>query len=114
MNVQRLKRRSDFVLLTKRGHRQVAPAFVLQTLATNQPTIRIGFTASKKIGNAVERNRAKRRLRALVDDVLAKNPTAQGPILDMVLVARFRVLDYTYDKLKQDLTTCLTKLGYTV
>jgi len=51
----------------------------------DSPVVRVGFTASKKIGNAVFRNRAKRRLRALVRDVL---PGLAQPGWDYVLVAR--------------------------
>ncbi|MEM9716809.1 MAG: ribonuclease P protein component [Pseudomonadota bacterium] len=59
-----LKQRKDF-LLCNHGRRHVTAGFVLQARARNDETddIRVGFTCSKKLGNAVMRNRAKRRLR---------------------------------------------------
>jgi ribonuclease P protein component len=81
-----LSRRADF-LQAASARRQGTSGFLLQARdrADGDPTSRVGFTASKKIGNAVLRNRAKRRLRALARDVLA--PAAR-PGWDYVLVAR--------------------------
>src|SRR6185437_461080 len=69
LHVERLKHRPDF-LRCARGQRRVTPSVTLETAATpvdyaKAGTVRVGFTATKKtIGGAVERNRAKRRLRA--------------------------------------------------
>jgi ribonuclease P protein component len=81
-----LRKRADF-LKAAGARRQGTEGFLLQgrNRADGTATVRVGFTASKKIGNAVARNRAKRRLRALVREVLA--PLAQ-PGWDYVLVAR--------------------------
>ena len=62
----RLPKRADFQRLTASRTKIATPAFLLQAgaapVATSTP-LRIGFTASRKIGNAVARNRARRRLR---------------------------------------------------
>ena len=83
--LQTLRQRADF-LKAASARRQSAGSFMLQARARGDDLApRVGFTASKKIGNAVARNRAKRRLRAAVHEVL--RPMAQ-PGWDYVLVAR--------------------------
>jgi ribonuclease P protein component len=81
-----MRKRADF-LKAASARRQGTAGFLLQARdrADGDPAVRVGFTASKKIGNAVLRNRAKRRLRALAREVLA--PEAR-PGWDYVLVAR--------------------------
>lgn len=81
-----LRKRADF-LRAASARRQGTAGFLLQgrDRADGDPAIRLGFTASKKIGNAVMRNRAKRRLRALAREIL---PPLAKPGWDYVLVAR--------------------------
>lgn len=68
---------------------------------------RIGFTASKKVGNAVARNRAKRRLRALTAEVMTQH--AQ-PGRDYVLIARQSTPTRSYKALRADLEKALKRL----
>jgi ribonuclease P protein component len=84
--VETLKARADF-LRTAGARRQGTGGFMLQARARgdDRAVVRVGYTASRKIGNAVTRNRAKRRLRAVVQAVL---PGAARPGWDYVLVAR--------------------------
>lgn len=84
--VETLKVRSDF-LRTAQGRRQGTGSFLLQGRARgdDRAVVRIGFTASKKIGNAVARNRAKRRMRALAREIL---PALAQAGWDYVLVAK--------------------------
>lgn len=107
--VKRLKTRADF-LRAARGIRRVEGAVTLETCATPQTatlpaTARVGFTASKKIGNAVARNRAKRRLRAAAQDLL---PLLGRPGHDYVLVARGTTVARPFAALLSDITTALT------
>ena len=87
------------------------PGFVLQAapVPTDRPPpgVRVGFTVSKKVGNAVARNRAKRRLRELAREILAVHGM---PDNDYVLIARGETLVRPWPDLKQDLTTCLKRL----
>jgi ribonuclease P protein component len=113
--IGRLKRRAEFLAAAAANRKWVAPGLVLQarerqTTETPEESIRLGFTASRKVGNAVLRNRAKRRLRAAVAEVL-KNSAVPQQGTDLVLIARPATTTRDYDSLKQDLTRGLRKLG---
>ena len=84
--IETLKNRPDF-LRAAQARRQGTAGFLVQARARgdDRALVRIGFTASKKIGNAVARNLAKRRLREVARAVL---PGLARPGWDYVLVAR--------------------------
>ncbi len=108
----RLKRRAEFLYAARRGRRFATPGLVLQAVraldADDQSTgANIGFTASKKVGNAVARNRAKRRLRGLVQDIM---PQAAKSGHNYVLIARAGTLNRSYQDLQSDLQTALTRV----
>jgi ribonuclease P protein component len=102
--MDRLKKRSDF-LRAARGIRRVTPGLTLEICANpGSGAVRIGFTASRKIGNAVARNRAKRRLRAAAAQILA---TAGRAGTDYVLVARQGTVTRPFESLTADLAQAL-------
>jgi len=104
----RLKRRAEFLRAAKTGRKAARESLVLQALARPDGETRLGFTATKKIGNAVARNRAKRRLRAAARIHLGAAPT---PGWDLVLIARDTTGTCPFAKLMADLDGALQKVG---
>ncbi len=115
-NVGRLKQRGEFLLVAKTRRKWAAPGLVLQArrqagagprenkLHEATPQLRVGFTASRKVGSAAARNRARRRLRAAVDRVM---PEHAAPNHDYVVIARAGTLTRPFDKLVDDLESAL-------
>jgi len=104
-----LLKRADFLRLAA-GARRVTPGFILQIAPAGQAAcaVRVGFTASRKVGNAVARNRVKRRLRALADRVM---PEAANPPNDYVFIGRAETLNRDFAAMEQDLRQALRKLA---
>ncbi|MDD9911534.1 MAG: ribonuclease P protein component [Alphaproteobacteria bacterium] len=107
--VVRLKKRADFVRLRQRGGKAVTKGFILQYLAQPElKEVRVGFTATKKMAkSAVVRNRAKRRLKAVVDAVMRLNPNFKCAPTDICLIARYSTCDVPFDKMVKDLKRVL-------
>ncbi|SHM18778.1 ribonuclease P protein component [Roseovarius litoreus] len=107
--LQTLVERADF-LRAARAQWKAMPSMVVQARdrKDGEATVRVGFTCSKKVGNAVARNRAKRRLREVARAVL---PDAARPGWDYVLIGRANVTAaLPFETLKSDLRTALTHL----
>lgn len=103
-----LKRRADFLRVAK-GRRLPCPAFLLQAApALDGAGLQVGYTCSKKVGNAVARNRAKRRLREVARRVL---PRLGRSGWDYVLVGRpGATVDHDFAAMCADLERALHKL----
>ena len=107
--LETLKTRPDF-LACARARRHGTPGMMVQARARgdDDPAIRVGFTCSKKVGNAVARNRAKRRLREVARLVL---PGHGRPGWDYVLIGRANATaNRPFDALQGDLVQALKKL----
>lgn len=107
--VQRLRKRAEFLALN-RARRQATGTMLVQgrDRGDGDPTVRAGFTCSKKVGNAVVRNRAKRRLRAVARELL---PAHGRPGWDYALIGRpGATAERPIGALRQDFLFALRKL----
>jgi ribonuclease P protein component len=109
--MERLKRRSDFRAVAQAsggGARAHASGFILQARAREKAgPPRIGFTVSRQVGNAVERNRVRRRLRELVRLAPA---TALWPGHDYVLIGRREALKLAFETMTKELSGALRRV----
>ena len=116
--VGRLKRRSEFLRVAAARRKWAAPGLVLQAASPadvpppsgggSVPGLRVGFTCSRKVGNAVARNRARRRLKAVADQLLPALSVVDG---DYVLIGRQETLQRPFALLLQDFATALKRVG---
>ena len=102
-----LRKRSDF-LAANRGKRFPTPGFVLLVRPRDDGSDerRIGFTVTKKIGNAVVRNRMKRRFRELARELI---PAGGVPGADFVLIGREGGIERDFSLLREELAKALEK-----
>lgn len=113
--VLRLKHRPQFLRVAGTRRKWVTPGLIVQ--ARQRPetdgeevpsdVVRIGFTVSKKVGNAVKRNRARRRLRAAVDEVA---PVHAREGYDFVVIGRAETIKRSYAMLVSDLKTAFKRV----
>lgn len=113
--IPRLKRRSEFLRVAGARRKAVVRGLILQArrhAASDRssgpvPPIRVGFTVSRKVGNAVARNRARRRLRAAVELVM---PAHAKDGHDFVVIGRAETLRRPFAALVADLKAALERL----
>ncbi len=119
--LERLKTRPDFLRVARARRKWVTPGLILQVApripGDNQSAApisgedgegcRIGFTASRKVGGAVVRNRARRRLRQAAERVM---PGQAAGGRDYVLIGRRNTIGRRFEDLVGDLETALSKL----
>ncbi len=117
-----IRKNTSFRAIMNHGQKWITPGFIifkapcthLQELHKGEgQDIFKGIVASKKVGNAVKRNRAKRRLREIMRLSLLENEYQEFNIQGhaIVLIARQKVFDMPFEKLKSDLKWALKKLN---
>ena len=107
--IERLKKRPDFLKAAKAPNLARGAVFLqMRPRHDDDPLIRVGFTATKKIGGSVERNRAKRRLREAARLLL---PLHGRPSCDYVFIARGGTGQRDWGRLLDDVKTALISLA---
>ena len=99
---QRVRRRAEFQQIFERGTRFHGRYFTLLLLPNRQPLSRLGMVASRKLGGAVERNRAKRLIREMFRQYGAAR---QGLGLDAVVIPRRELLDAPFPSISADFSS---------
>ena len=109
----RILKRSEYLRVKQRGSSVAKPGLVMQAApSANDGSYvypRVGFTVSKRVGNAVKRNRARRRLKSIASDVL---PNEGFQAWDYVFIGRLVTLDRPYDLLLEDARSALRKIHH--
>ena len=105
-----LKENTDFNRVYYRGKSSAKPQLVVYSLKNRLGVCRIGITTSKKIGNAVERNRSRRIIRAAFQSV-TKDYDFEGKSYDFVFVARTKTKYLKSTHVEKAMVECLKELG---
>ena len=109
LKVNRLKKRQDFVEVSKKGFKSVSKGVVMQGKSNSlADETRVGFTVTKKVGCAVIRNKARRRMKEAWKQASCK----ADPSFDYVLIGRYSTVDRDFELLVKDIKYCLHKIKY--
>ena len=101
--VNRIKKSNDFSIVINKGTYDRLPSFKVFTLKTDNKYARVGISVSKKIGGAVTRNRAKRQVRAMCDQIISYNDLSY----DIVIILKYTFLETSFDDNKSQLSDLL-------
>lgn len=105
----RLKRRAEFLRVASKGRKAPMPGVVLQALPRGDDApVRLGFTVTKKVGNAVIRNRTRRRLKEAARLLLRDHPVTG---FDLVLIGRDGTRARPFIDLRKDIQRAMKKAG---
>ncbi len=114
--LEKLKKRKDFLRIAGNGQKYIRPTLVLQAMKTEaanenisatSPIIRLGFTATRKLGGAVIRNRIRRRLKEAARQLA---PLYGQPGNDYVIIGRQRALEAPFSEIQNDMRQAFTSL----
>jgi ribonuclease P protein component len=103
----RLTRSTDFKRVRRAGKSYAHPLIVLYAIKSDEPSVRVGVSAGLAVGNAVKRNRAKRLLRAAMNELLPR--TVSGS--DLLLVARSPLPESNLQQTREVLASLLERAG---
>ncbi len=103
----RLTRSTDFKRVRRSGKSYAHPLVVLYALKSDEPNVRVGVSAGLAVGNAVKRNRAKRLLRAAMNELLPQ--TIPGS--DLMLIARAPLPESNLEQTREALSVLLKRAG---
>lgn len=110
--IERLRRRREFLALNAQGRKCVTRSMVMLAMTSpdqpSSPACRLGFTATRKLGGAVIRNRIRRRLR---EAARLTFPHHALPGRDYVIIARPAAMDMPFESLREEMRVALTRLG---
>ena len=102
-SINRLKATQDFALAIKKGKAYRNDSFTIHLLENECEHARVGISVSAKLTNAVNRNRIKRQVRAMCDELINYNECA----LDIVIIIRKSFMLKTFDDNKENLKLLL-------
>lgn len=102
-----LKKNHEFRRLYKSGKSVVSPYFAVYCRPNRRPMNRLGVTVGVKLGNAVKRNRVRRRIR----EIYRTNENRLLPGYDIVVVARTRAVFSRYGQMERSLLSLMEKLN---
>lgn len=103
--INRIKANQDFALAIKNGQYLKNSSYSIHVLGNDYGYTRVGISVSKKIGNAVTRNRVKRQLRAIADDIIDYQTSSH----DVVIIVRSNFLEKDFQTNKKELIEILSK-----
>ena len=107
--INRIKANEEFVLTIRKGKTLKNSSYVVHYLKTERNICRIGLSVSKKVGNAVTRNRIKRQIRAMCNSLINYSDYT----FDIVIIAREQFIRESFESNKQALNNILSEIGIT-
>ena len=107
LKFKNIKKSFDFLHLNLFGKKYISNSFILQINKNSKEITKIGLTASKQLGNAIKRNRCKRKLRELIKKTL---PVFKKKTYHYVIIAKKKCLTQSSKKIKLEIIKILKKL----
>ena len=97
--INRIKKSDDFALTINKGFSYRLPSYIVHVRKTENSITRVGISASKKLGHAVTRNRVKRQVRSICDEVIDYSQKS----LDIVIIVKTKFLATSFDDNKSQI-----------